>query len=248
MAKQTKICDRCKIEYSTFNSKQKFCSRSCYAIEDSRRKREKYKNELHHNTGRKASIEERNMRSKRISETWKDPEIRSKRLSGLEKVRKQQTYPLGWSPESIEKRNKTISKNGGHNLSGKFGERKCDITYFKKHGKWSYQSLNDKTIKTEFTKPEMLVYEILKQHKIDFIQQYEFRGRYFDFAIPVKKILIEVDGVYWHGKNLNDNELNESQLRTRENDLYKNKLVESSDWKLVRIWEDEIVHFKFDKL
>ena len=50
------------------------------------------------------------------------------------------------------------------------------------------------------------------------------------------------------GKNLNDNELNESQLRTRENDLYKNKLVELSDWKLIRIWEDEINKFEFDKI
>jgi G:T-mismatch repair DNA endonuclease (very short patch repair protein) len=248
MAKQIKICEECNQNYSTFNSKQKFCSRTCYAIEDSKRKQEKYKNETHHNTGRKASIEERNMRSKRISETWKDPKIRSKRLAGLEKVRKLKKYPLGWSPESIEKRNNTIKKNGGHNLSGKFSERKCDITYFDKYGKWSYQSLNDKTIKTEFTKPEMLVYKILKQHEIDFIQQYEFKGRYFDFAIPSKKILIEVDGIYWHGKNLNDNELNESQLRTRENDLYKNKLVELSDWKLIRIWEDEINKFEFDKI
>jgi very-short-patch-repair endonuclease len=85
-------------------------------------------------------------------------------------------------------------------------------------------------------------------NKITFETQYEFKGRSFDFAILSKKILIEVDGVYWHGKDLNDTELNETQQRTRENDIYKNMLVESSDWTLIRIWEDEIKDFDFNKL
>jgi hypothetical protein len=38
------------------------------------------------------------------------------------------------------------------------------------------------------------------------------------------------------------------QQRTRENDIYKNILVESSDWTLIRIWEDEIRNFDFNKL
>jgi very-short-patch-repair endonuclease len=248
MAKQTKICEECKNEYLTFNSKQKFCCRSCYAIVDSKCKKEKYKNEVHHNVGRKANETERIMRSKINTETWKRPDIREARLARLKKARENSEYPLGWSPESIEKRNKTIETNGGHNLSGKFGTRQCDITFKEKYGKWSYEILNNKSILTEFTKPELAVRDILINHNIEFQTQYEFKERYFDFAIPLKKILIEVDGIYWHGKNLTDIELNESQLRTRNNDIYKNMLVESSDWKLIRIWEDEIQNFDFNKL
>lgn len=248
MAKQTKICEECKKEYSTFNLKQKFCNRSCYAKADSRRKKEKYEKEPHHNVGRKASAEERKMRSIINTEVSKRPEVREARRAGQRKARENSEYPLGWSPEAREKRNKTIEANGGHNLSGKFGTRQCDITYFEKHGKWSYETLNDKSINTEFTKPEIEVFDILTKNNIIFEIQYEFRGRYFDFAIPSKKILLEVDGVYWHGKNVSDNDLNETQRRSRENDKYKNMLVESSDWTLIRIWEDEINDFDFSKL
>jgi len=247
MAKQTKICEECKKEYSTFNPKQKFCNRSCYAKADSRRKKEKYETELHHNVGRKVPDSERKMRAKRTAETWQNDEFRKKRLEGLRKARENSDYPLGWSPDAIEKRNKTIEVNGGHNLSGKYGTRQCDKTFMKRYGITSYEYRNLHH-KNEFTKPELEVFDILTKNKIVFETQYEFRGRYFDFAIPSKKILLEVDGVYWHGKNVSDNELNETQQRTRENDKYKNMLVESSDWTLIRIWEDEIKKFDFSKL
>lgn len=248
MAKQKKICEECGNEYSTFNPKQKFCCRACYAKKDSRQKKEKYKNEPHHNTGRKATKEECEIRSCRTAETWKNTKIRDARLAGMQKAREEAEYQFGWSPQAREKRNKTLKLNGGHNLLGKFGTRQCDVTYFEKHGEWSYQTLNNKSMKKEFTKPEIEVFDILTKHNIEFQTQYEFMGRYFDFAIPSKKILIEVDGVYWHGKDLKDNELNETQQRTRENDIYKNMLVESSDWTLIRIWEDEIQNFDFNKL
>lgn len=248
MAKQEKICEECSIKYSTFNPKQKFCCRACYALEDSRRKKEKYEMQPHHNVGRKASKEECKLRSKVAKEVQNRLEVREKRLEGLRKARENSKYSFGWSPESIEKRNKTIESKGGHNLSGKFGTRHCDITFLEKHGKWSYEALNDKSMIKEFTKPEKQVYAILQKYDFQVIPQYEFRGRYFDFALPEKKILIEVDGTYWHGKDLADNELNESQQRTRENDIYKNGLVESSDWTLIRIWDNEIDKFEFDKL
>lgn len=247
MAKQTKICEECKTKYLTVNSKQKFCCRSCYAIADSKCKKEKYKNQAHHNVDRKATNEEREMRSKINTETWKRPEVRKSRLNGIKKARENSEYPIGWHPESIKKRNETILKNGGHNLKGEYGTRQCDITFNEKYGMTSHDYRNLKH-KTEFTKPEMFVYEILKQNETEFIYQYLFNGRYFDFAIPSKNILIEVDGIYWHGKNLADTDLNETQKRTRNNDIYKNILVESSDWTLIRIWEDEIKDFNFNKL
>lgn len=247
MAKQTKICVQCKNEYLTFNSKQLFCSRTCYAIEDSKRKREKYKTETHHNAGRKASIEERNLRSLKTTETWKNSDIRESRILGLQRARENSEYPIGWSPTAIEKRNKTIEKNGGHNLSGRYGTRKCDETFIERYGISSHEYRNLKH-KTEFTKPENKIFDILTKQKIDFYAQYKFKDRFFDFAIPSKKILIEVDGIYWHGKNIPDQELNETQLHTRENDKYKNMIVENSDWKLIRIWEDEINNFNFNNL
>jgi protein-arginine kinase activator protein McsA len=110
MAKLTKICEECKNQYLTFNSKQKYCNRTCYSKADSRYKKEKYKFKSHHNIGRKATQEERELRSKRTLETWKNPEVRKSRIIGLQKARENSEYPIGWSPAAIEKRNKTTNK------------------------------------------------------------------------------------------------------------------------------------------
>jgi len=248
MAKQTKRCLECNNEYSTFNSKQKYCNRTCYAQVDSRDKREHYKTVQHHTVGRVVSDEERIIRSNNTRKSWLDPIIRKTRIDNQKEVRQQREFPFGWDPKSIDKRNETIKNNGGHNLKGKFGTRQCDITCFEKYGKWSYELRNEALATACITKPELLVFNILKHHDVDFISQYQFRGRYFDFGIPSKKILIEVDGIYWHGRGLEDVQLNKTQQRSRENDVYKNMLVESSDWILIRIWEDEINKFEFNKL
>ena len=61
-------------------------------------------------------------------------------------------------------------------------------------------------------------------------------------------MLIEVDGTYWHGKNLKDYELNEQQKQTRKNDMIKNELASNRNYKLIRIWSDELSEFDMGEL
>lgn len=92
---------------------------------------------------------------------------------------------------------------------------------------------------TEGTSIELKVMEVLKGRGEDFVHQYAFPGeRYvFDFAIPSKRVLIEVDGCYWHGcfkcghDGMPDN---------RRNDAAKNRLAKRLGWKLIRIKECNI--------
>lgn len=63
-----------------------------------------------------------------------------------------------------------------------------------------------------------------------------------------KNILIEVDGIYWHGKGVKDDKLNETQTKSRINDKFKNAIAEQNNIKLIRIWEDEITEEKVEEL
>lgn len=72
--------------------------------------------------------------------------------------------------------------------------------------------------------------------------------KFYDFYLPKYDALIEVDGVYWHGKNLDYNDLNSTQKHTRNNDIVKNALAKEHNYKLIRVWEDEIDNFDVNKL
>jgi G:T-mismatch repair DNA endonuclease (very short patch repair protein) len=96
--------------------------------------------------------------------------------------------------------------------------------------------------KKKNTKPEREFKSILKDLNIKFKQSYKYKGYYFDFYIPKLNVLIEIDGVYWHGKGLNWDQLNETQRNSRLNDERKNQLCLDNQIPLIRLWEND-----FDK-
>lgn len=103
------------------------------------------------------------------------------------------------------------------------------------------------------TKPELKFADLLQRNNIDYCIQYWInwkRGwkKFYDFYLPNIDTLIEIDGVYWHGKGLTDIDLNDQQKYTRNNDMVKNQLAIDQDYKLIRIWEDEIDCFDFNQI
>lgn len=98
------------------------------------------------------------------------------------------------------------------------------------------------------TKPELLFAELLRENNIDYCSQYWINWKkgwkkFYDFYLPNIDTLVEIDGTYWHGKGLKDDELNNQQIKTRENDKIKNQLSKDQNYKLIRIWEDDIKTF-----
>lgn len=89
------------------------------------------------------------------------------------------------------------------------------------------------------TKPERTVADLLQKMRLDYHDQWFVPsvnariGQYhaFDFALLGYKILIEVDGDYWH---------NLKEVRTK--DVAINKAVESTDWILIRVWEHDVIN------
>ena len=78
--------------------------------------------------------------------------------------------------------------------------------------------------------------------EIDFIFQYEFEKRLFDFYIVKYNTLIEVDGDFYHcnPNTKHCNILYETQALTKKNDEFKNKLCQNHGIKLLRFWEKDI--------
>jgi len=90
------------------------------------------------------------------------------------------------------------------------------------------------------TTPELIYESILVEKKIEYKYGYELGGKIYDFYIPSQNLLVEIDGIYWHGKGVLDDELDHIQRKIRKNDLIKNRLAEENGYNLIRIWEDEI--------
>ena len=90
------------------------------------------------------------------------------------------------------------------------------------------------------TKPERKFKDILKKLKIKYTQGFKLENKFYDFYLHKENILIEIDGNYWHGKNLTNEELNPTQKHNRENDQLKNLIAKENSIPLLRFWEDEI--------
>jgi len=90
------------------------------------------------------------------------------------------------------------------------------------------------------TAPEKAFAEILEEIDVPFETQKIVGGKIYDFYIPSKNLLIEIDGVYFHAKDLDIKNMSSMQRRIVMNDKKKNVIADSNGYDLERVWEDEI--------
>jgi len=128
--------------------------------------------------------------------------------------------------------NTPLSATQAQTLSNKFSTQLCYSCSNSIHYVLSKNKIN--------TKPEQSLKIILDELKIKYIHSFKYQKYNFDFYLPDFDTLIEVDGCYWHGKNLKWDELNETQKTSRKNDERKNQICLENNKKLIRFWEDEI--------
>lgn len=110
------------------------------------------------------------------------------------------------------------------------------------------------------TIPEKKVEHWLQEHNVDYdyspIMGFKECCFQYDFIIHGKRILIEVQGDYWHGnpniydENGNDGKkkLNSIQKAKIERDNLKATFAKEKNFKLIYIWEEEINKNDFSKL
>lgn len=83
--------------------------------------------------------------------------------------------------------------------------------------------------------------KILDLLNIEYENQFRFEGYLFDFKIKEKNILIEVDGDFFHcNPDVHGEPKYDIQENTINNDKNKNTIVETSEYKLLRFWENDI--------
>lgn len=113
------------------------------------------------------------------------------------------------------------------------GKKFCTIECY---NRYALQYMKDKV-----TAPEVQFAELLDSLDIEYEWQWEIDYKFFDFYIPSKNLLVEIDGTYWHGRGISDENLTEIQRVVRNNDNRKNDIAEKHGYTLIRLWEDEIV-------
>ena len=110
------------------------------------------------------------------------------------------------------------------------------------------------------TQPEIIVENWLNENNIP--NEYSpimgdgNRNYQYDFIIKGKRILIEVNGDYWHGNpnkfNIDGSggkrKLNDIQISKIENDKLKLEFANNHNFEVVYIWEEEINNEDFSKL
>jgi very-short-patch-repair endonuclease len=70
--------------------------------------------------------------------------------------------------------------------------------------------------------------------------EYQIDFYLVDFCFPDKKVVVEVDGDYWHGNPEIYGELNKTQKRVMFKDRREKTFLENRGWKLLRFWEKDI--------
>lgn len=102
------------------------------------------------------------------------------------------------------------------------------------------------------TKPEQKISLILIKHHIKFEREYKILGMFFDFYIHgnegIADCLLEVDGEYWHCKDVDDHDLQLWQLSRKINDIYKNSIAVAKEVRLIRVWAEDIEENKIIEL
>jgi len=138
---------------------------------------------------------------------------------------------------NTEERSKKISETTkGKKKTGKalIASRNNILNFHKSNPKYSglenkFEFILDK-LGVKYEKQKQLVYGT-------------FGVRIYDFCIPSKNILIEVDGDYWHCNPsiFQDGPINKTQTENIINDALKEKLAKIRGYTLIRFWEQDIV-------
>ena len=80
---------------------------------------------------------------------------------------------------------------------------------------------------------------VLKPLGIKYQAQKKLSTKFYDFYIPSHKLLIEVDGDYYHAKD-RTKDLNEMQVKSIMNDHKKNMIAKNKGYSIIRFWESDI--------
>lgn len=190
--------------------------------------------------------ESHKLASKIIKEKWKNKDYRNKVLNSLlnsETLKaslKISNSCINWSYSKRQKFTKNLwEKEDFKNniLSYLKGPMRINMINL-----WKNEDYRIKMSKTAFfipktSKLQEKLGKLLKELKINYVEEYKIKWWRFDYYLPEFNILIEVQGKYWHSK---------PDVITR--DKKKRSFVKNNtDKKLYEVWEDEFAELEILK-
>jgi very-short-patch-repair endonuclease len=108
----------------------------------------------------------------------------------------------------------------------------------------------EKSIKYKINKLETKIQNKLVELGLDFEYSVIIGYRQFDFGSREHRILLEVNGDYWHGnpKLYKKSDLNNIQINNKKKDKEKKKFAQKHNMKLYYIWEQDVKNNNFTVL
>jgi len=83
--------------------------------------------------------------------------------------------------------------------------------------------------------------KILEELGVVFVEQELIANKFLvDVLIPDKKIIIQWDGDYWHGKKRTNNKLDDRQIKRMNLDKSQDAYMTKCGYKILRFWETDI--------
>lgn len=108
------------------------------------------------------------------------------------------------------------------------------------------RSHNMSQIRSKNTKPELVLYKKLKEAGLKFKRHYSLLGKP-DAVFLHEKLVIFVDGEFWHGKNFGQwkNQLSEFWLEKINSNIKRDKAIRrklrKKGWQILRVWGRDLV-------
>ena len=104
------------------------------------------------------------------------------------------------------------------------------------------QALRNQYQKSQDTKPELQTKYILDLMGVRYSKQFPLSGYYYDFILPDYRILLEINGSYWHASPLLYKKAtwNALQKRNHNRDKRKMAVAMSHGYRIIYIWEGDL--------
>lgn len=101
-------------------------------------------------------------------------------------------------------------------------------------------------VKSKNTKPELIIFKLLKDNGLNYKKHYKILGKP-DVCFPKNKVLIFINGEFWHGKNFNKEGKSYSDFWYRKigNNIKRDKRIQkqlrSRGWHILNLWGRDIM-------
>jgi len=203
------ICIKCKHEFEVTDCKlnRKYCSTNCYY---------KDKKPPSNETRKKISISnskvDKEIKHNAALKAWK-----TKKINDPDNLKMKEVAIKVW---------RTRKRNGTNKHSN---ETKQKMSEAAKRNMINETNIFSKMYKKD-TKPELAFEKILQERHIEYQKQFKLCHKFYDFYLPHKNLLVEIQGDYWHNIE-----------KVKIKDKFKKELAKKYGYSLAVIWEHNLV-------